>query len=127
MPGGITKAPTLALTDQSAAKDVLCPLCAQSLPCADFLHTKDFSIMIRSSHVAQLSPNEANIFRMMLENRAEGISQSALVTRVYASDGGPAMASECVYMAIANIKRKLKPLKITIQSVKRLYRPQFHA
>lgn len=122
-----TKGPTLPLKDGAIAKEVTCPLCAQSLPCADFLHTKDYSILVRASHVAQLSPNEATLFQMILENRAEGISQEALVERQYASNGGPTNANECVYAAISSIKRKLAPLKISIKSIRQLYRPYFNA
>lgn len=122
-----TKAPTLPLKDGAQAKEVMCPLCAQSLPCADFLHTKDFSILVRAAHIAQLSPNEGTIFGLMVENRASGISQDAIVERLYSSNGGPTNAKECVYGAIASIKRKVAPLHISIKSSDRVYRPYFNA
>lgn len=123
----VTKHNTMPLRDGALAKSVCCPLCSQSLPSADFMHTPDFSILIRCSHVAWLSTHESVAFRLLVDHRASGLSHELLTHKIYAGNGGPEHAKGSAYMTLRNLKRKLGPLRITIKSESQLYRPYFHA
>lgn len=123
----VSKHETMPLRDGAIAREVFCPLCAQSLPVADFLHTPDYSILVRAAHVAWLSVHESIAFRLLFNSRATGLSHDDLTNKIYAGNGGPNNAKGSAYVTMQNLKRKLAPLRITIKSESRLYRTYFHA
>lgn len=107
------------------AQEVRCPLCAQTLPQIDFLHTPDFFILVRAAHIATLSPQEATAFQLLLNNRHKHLTHVQLTERVYASNSGPAWAKGSIYCLVRSLRTKLAPLNITVPSMHHCYRMQF--
>ncbi len=94
-----------------------CPLCQQQLPSGDFIHTADFTVVVRNYHIARLTMQEANAFKTM---RAGPLTTEALAERLNTS-------IHVAYVFIMNIRRKLLPLGIKICCAGNKYQVQYCA
>lgn len=81
------------------------------------MHTTDFTVVVRNFHVARLTPQEANAFKIM---RAGPLNTMAIAERMRTS-------REVAYIFIMNIRRKLQPLGIKICCAGQMYQVHFCA
>lgn len=90
----------------------------------DFLHVNNFTIIMRKSKLAHLTVMEAMLFSILLKHR-DGIPLARLISAAYRNTNEPKNAASNIYVFLNNLKRKIKPLAITVTSISRNYVVQF--